>query len=66
MRGDSSNWPGQKKRKINTIAGQFGPAEQRKKFSNQGEKKNNKLSDLGDNKCKCVSEMCLSVFIRKL
>ena len=51
---------------MNNIAGLSVPAEQKIKFSNQGEKKNNNLPDLGDKKCKCVSEMCLSVFIRNI
>ena len=37
----------------------------KKKFS-KWRKNNNNVSDLGDNKCKCANEMCLSIFITGL
>ena len=39
----------------------FGLTKQRQNFKINGEKNNN-VSDLGKNKCKCADEMCLSVF----
>ena len=80
MRGDFSNEAGRdsksemsfpvgqvgsKERKTNNIAGQSGSIKQRWSFQTTGLNINN-VSDLGDKKCKCANEMCLSVFVTDL
>ena len=44
--------------------GQSRKIKQRQSFQTGG--KNNNLSDLGKNKCKCANEMCFTVFITGL
>ena len=64
-RNEFSNRSGQDKRKMSNIAGLSRPTKQKRSFQT-GEKNNNNISDLDDNKCKCVNEMCLSVFNARL
>ena len=59
MRNDFTNGLGQRRKKTNNIANQSGPTKQ--SFQTCG-KKNNSVSDLGNNKCKCANKIYLSVY----